>query len=580
MLTLFPSLTFTKGNMGSSAPLLSGSGFAPAPLPDYERTVCHWDTENRRATLKRSSKRLWAEVSDRIGGIFPGSNFYTPRLTTDEAASRLMEHVVSFTDAGALKTENPTVWHEWELDSTGPYPSKLKLVTVRGNRLVWQLVSMIGWRTITQTPFEKTACRGSSFDPAEKAKRECLLELVRAYTDSGNPVFGKQLRFITTVLKTTFTVYRTGLERSAFVVTMAPANPFPYDTGELSSTIQRKFYERTCFTWKVSPKEEVRLIRTPNNELIWERTCQPAEPSPFLIIEDVKRAWRNLLNPGLHETRPEPAQATTERIPFEDTYFRPMNRLHEPAGTEQTLYAYEVGTSKIFVKYLATYMTNKGSLSDEICDLIVAGINEYIRVEPVSTVEKTKRVLTVTALYYTSEIDYTYIVTPFDWTVTLICDEGTDVLATHPRNHAALIIESVVDGVYAKHKAHLTIDEEEPVQFKPLSRTLRYSSRTKVYQVFSYEMEKMIAAIMKDKASPPTLNPWGEKNLFASKGSHSCFTWAREKLTIVDVHLHTIGFECIAAITSDWTDTREKHETWRRRVILIAAAEIKADGVY
>ena len=46
----------------------------------------------------------------------------------------------------------------------------------------------------------------------------------------------------------------------------------------------------------------------------------------------------------------------------------------------------------------------------------------------------------------------------------------------------------------------------------------------------------MLEAIQVDKAKPPRLNLWGCDSIFGD-GSHNCFTWAREKLEISDIHL-------------------------------------------
>ncbi len=130
-----------------------------------------------------------------------------------------------------------------------------------------------------------------------------------------------------------------------------------------------------------------------------------------------------------------------------------------------------------------------------------------------------------------SSVDPRVLVSRFRWAVTLVCYKGSE------GNHAEILVEGVKEGQYFLKVCHFTgITGKEILDDEIPSENLKYEHRTEIWKRDSQKVKMMLEAIKVDKAKPPRLNLWGCDSVFGD-GSHNCFTWAREKLEMLDINL-------------------------------------------
>jgi len=180
-------------------------------------------------------------------------------------------------------------------------------------------------------------------------------------------------------------------------------------------------------------------------------------------------------------------------------------------------------------------------------------IKSKLRINPESFVR-------ISALLAQSKIHGSYVISPRDWQVTLICVSGSEL--SNKGNHAELIIEGIKDKNYFMKMAHLRLpkpEEEmegkkEAVEIKIFTnKKLEYYSRTETWKAPYQKVIRMIESIEHDVKYPPKLNALGSDSLLAKAGEESCFTWARKKLTIIDFYLGKSYIGWLATITSNYT---------------------------
>lgn len=149
---------------------------------------------------------------------------------------------------------------------------------------------------------------------------------------------------------------------------------------------------------------------------------------------------------------------------------------------------------------------------------------------------------------------------PDMWAVTLVCAHGTQFSnrngCSDPGNHAEIIIEGIENGEYFMKMADLRLDESrtgQKILIEKFTNQLRYSGRSQVWLVEAEKVQQMIASIEAEKEHPPVLNPLGSDSIFVNEGEESCFTWARKKLEILDIHLGHSRFGWVGTLTSFFT---------------------------
>lgn len=190
-----------------------------------------------------------------------------------------------------------------------------------------------------------------------------------------------------------------------------------------------------------------------------------------------------------------------------------------------------------------------------------------------------------------SRIDPNVRVSKFIWAVSLITHGGAS------NNHAQIVVEGINDGFYnsestrSSHTKEVSIGEKfihisdfnPPVRSRLFSpEKFSFATRTEIWLKTSSDVQKMLKAIQKEQESNVAFNIKGidsflptlpleqvgsvskcveklkeDRLLFGNQG-HNCFTWARDKLKIIDVELgkSVIGF----VITLPMTYTKLQEE--------------------
>jgi hypothetical protein len=166
--------------------------------------------------------------------------------------------------------------------------------------------------------------------------------------------------------------------------------------------------------------------------------------------------------------------------------------------------------------------------------------------------------------FFLSKIDKDTVITPDRWVVTLTQKEGKC------GQHAALIIEGIENNFYFIKIAHLTgtsnpgpEDKIATVKYYDYDHSeVTYDRRSQSLVVSAEKGRKMIAEIEKEKDKFYSLNILGRYSVFSKQGQDSCITWALEKLKLVGIHRVSQHKECIVTKTSDYTQSKEFHDTF------------------
>lgn len=213
----------------------------------------------------------------------------------------------------------------------------------------------------------------------------------------------------------------------------------------------------------------------------------------------------------------------------------------------------------------------------------------FIRDCTVKSVSIEKKMVFLEPITALSRIDSTCIVTRFCWAVTLICAEPAE-----GRNgksdgcHAEIIIEGVRNGKYFMDMADLN-GEGYARKHDFIEVELRFSQRTKIWEVSSAKVSTMIDEIKEDEEkSPLKFNRHGRDSLitsdeidnilsfdslliplnmtfrlFTGNGGDSCITWAKRKLEILDIDLGRSPSRLIVTIPKYFTELDEEHKASR-----------------
>lgn len=191
-----------------------------------------------------------------------------------------------------------------------------------------------------------------------------------------------------------------------------------------------------------------------------------------------------------------------------------------------------------------------------------------------------------------SVIDERVRVSKFTWAVTLVTHMGSE------GNHARIIIEGINDGFYNEETPRIGIakkvdigekfihlaDYSPQIQSGLLSPdALEYETRTEIWMRSSDKVKKMLEAITKEQYFPSYRRPfnfygktskiykliWDKKwNIFSGKTGDNCFSWARDKLKMVDIDLEEGYLDLVVAMAKNYTRSKEEYKTLPIQVMI------------
>lgn len=184
-----------------------------------------------------------------------------------------------------------------------------------------------------------------------------------------------------------------------------------------------------------------------------------------------------------------------------------------------------------------------------------------------------------------SRIDERILVSKFTWCVTLITHEGST------GDHTKIIVEGINDGFYSRETPRIKNEETSDIGEKftymgelnpPIttklflsSKELLYDTRTELWMRTSDKVKKMLEAIEEEKLlNPPTFNFWGIHSVFyrvrprdnlpffdlSGQIGNNCFTWARNKLEMLDIDLGRSFIDYAAAKAGNYTRKKEEYK--------------------
>lgn len=181
-----------------------------------------------------------------------------------------------------------------------------------------------------------------------------------------------------------------------------------------------------------------------------------------------------------------------------------------------------------------------------------------------------------------SRIDKRVHVSKFTWAVTLVTHRGSE------GNHAIIIVEGINDGYYgsenprikngwaAKNGEKFTYMAEfsPPIKSQLFSskKELLYETRTEIWMRTSSEVKKMLEDIEEQKLCDLEYNSLGMKSKFykfalslrffspSRKYGDNCFTWARDKLKILNIDLGEGYLDYLVALSKNYTRNKEEYE--------------------
>ena len=173
--------------------------------------------------------------------------------------------------------------------------------------------------------------------------------------------------------------------------------------------------------------------------------------------------------------------------------------------------------------------------------------------------------------FASSCFDETVPITHFQWGFTLLASGGTEEykLSKHlpkieapnflKNNHAVGALELINDGFFQNIGLHQPVRilfhyTGEEIKVKQVQE-FRWSERSKVFPVDPENGKKLYEALMKAIQSRPYYDVRGGDAVFSA--GHSCITWLREYLKIVNVDLGVNFGGWIGTRTKNWT--KEMH---------------------
>jgi hypothetical protein len=182
-----------------------------------------------------------------------------------------------------------------------------------------------------------------------------------------------------------------------------------------------------------------------------------------------------------------------------------------------------------------------------------------------------------------SKLDCRAYVSKFTWAVALITGFYVNDKGVRATQHAELVVEGINNGImanlfevmgrdwvqeqngYFMFKAHLL--SEADLRVKICSEAdmdaMRHKDckKSKTWMRTADKMQDMLQEIIAEATSQIELsfNKLGIDSIIGKKG-HNCFTWAREKLHVVDIDLGKSLTGAIATDPRDYTVDQAKHK--------------------
>lgn len=222
----------------------------------------------------------------------------------------------------------------------------------------------------------------------------------------------------------------------------------------------------------------------------------------------------------------------------------------------------------------ATEMGKARHVANHIHELIIERAL-FVEIEPIS---------------FPSEIDNRMLVSKFTWAVTLVTHGGDF------DNHAQIVVEGLNDGyftlessVFKTMKPILTgekfvylSDLKPPVRSGLLPpNNLLFATRTEIWMRDSNKVKEMMEAIQKEKNLPKgylNFNSTGRESLLhkvplinklkrCKNAGDNCFTWARDKLQIVDINLGVSATGFVVTIPRTYTKVKEAYTEIPKQMI-------------
>ncbi|VHO03601.1 hypothetical protein [Candidatus Rhabdochlamydia sp. T3358] len=185
-----------------------------------------------------------------------------------------------------------------------------------------------------------------------------------------------------------------------------------------------------------------------------------------------------------------------------------------------------------------------------------------------------------------SVIDERVRVSKFTWAVTLVTHTGSE------GNHARIIIEGINDGFYDEEAPQIGTAKKVEIgekfihlaDYSPQIQSglfspdaLEYETRTEIWMRSSDKVKKMLEAIKKEQYFPAyrrpfnfygknskfyQFTPWGKKwRIFSGKVGDNCFTWARDKLKMINIDLGEGYTDLVVAMAKNYTRDKEEYKT-------------------
>ncbi|VHO03603.1 hypothetical protein [Candidatus Rhabdochlamydia sp. T3358] len=185
-----------------------------------------------------------------------------------------------------------------------------------------------------------------------------------------------------------------------------------------------------------------------------------------------------------------------------------------------------------------------------------------------------------------SVIDERVRVSKFTWAVTLVTHTGSE------GNHARIIIEGINDGFYDEEAPQIGTAKKVEIgekfihlaDYSPQIQSglfspdaLEYETRTEIWMRSSDKVKKMLEAIKKEQYFPAYRRPFNfygknskfyqfkpldkEWRIFSGKVGDNCFTWARDKLKMINIDLGEGYTDLVVAMAKNYTRDKEEYKT-------------------
>lgn len=556
---------------------------------------CSWATENRKIVLAKKGNTLWLEAFDIEEKLISRKPWKLERPLEEEIES-LQGRVASIDFQNTIRLDEPLESQGLTVEKNGE-KFNLHFDVLEDNQQVWR-VSKDDSREIVQLSVESfnsnvldsspTAFdlfrQFSMWNLARKAKRAYEKELGKFSPgfDLIEQSYKKHFYPIEWNVGAFQMVLARSGDQSLCLHRTRPEADFDGALGshsveEVSRVIQDRIFE-----------EDLTRVRA---GLInqWElKSGESIQLRSFGELDQKKLAWI---------ANSEDGNTVIRQIPFQNIRFKPLTPLDQEKR-KPCWAKFNIEKVNEFAEILDQY--NRNLFRGESLKPFIDSLQRKFTVDRVEG-----DVVYLTSISFPSKIDPTYTVTEKNWNVTLVCTNGSEG-STSIGAHAEIVLEGVDEGKYFAKLAHLTQKPREifdyelyleqkgmerlfrklfknmPFDFLPPGKRMGYRDiegtvlledldfselkifeRTKVYQIERETGLKMLMAIEKEKGAGPELNRLGCGSMFSDNTSHSCFTWAREKLYPVGVDLGRSIFALFGTDPLRFTEKDQYHKQRR-----------------